>query len=225
MFTNREAAGRLLADRLRSYQDDPSGLIVALPRGGVPVGYAVSLALHLPLDVFITRKIGAPGNPEFAIGAVAETGSVFLNPGARRVLKELFAPPGYLDEAVAAQRAEIARRQALYRRGRLLPPLGDRTVLLVDDGVATGATFLASVEALKAAGVKRLVAAIPVGPADTLHTIGRLVDELVVLHIPESFFAVGEHYLEFAQVEDDQVIRYLKQSASALQRQSRTGQA
>lgn len=209
MFRDRAEAGRLLAERLTAYRQDPAGLILALPRGGVPVGYEISLALGLPLDVFITRKLGAPGNPEFAIGALAESGSVHLNPEARQILGLLHASTEFLDEAIAAQKQEIARRQALYRHGRPLPDLRERTVLLVDDGVATGATFLASVEALQALHVGRLIAALPVGPVDTMREIAARVHHLVVLMTPESFFAVGNHYLDFDQVSDEEVVRYL----------------
>lgn len=216
MFRNREEAGLLLAKRLGTYRDDPSCLILALPRGGVAVGYALSLALRLPLDVFITRKLGAPEHPEYAIGAVTETGSVFLNPEAQVVLRAFSSSTAYLEKAIRAQQDEIARRQVLYRQGRPLPVLTDRTVLLVDDGIATGATFLASVESLRGLGVKRLVAAIPVGPRDTLSRVREEVDELVALITPEPFFAVGNHYEDFTQVEDAGVIRYLAAAASAL---------
>jgi len=216
VFQSREEAGLLLAKRMRAYRDDPSCLILALPRGGVAVGYSLSLALRLPLDVFITRKLGAPGNPEYAIGAVTETGSVFLNPEARGVLDAVSLSSGHLAKTIQALQEEIARRQVLYRRGRPLPALTERTVLLVDDGIATGATFLASVESLRGLGVKRLVAAIPVGPRDTLSRVREEVDELVVLITPHPFFAVGNHYIDFAQVEDAAVIRYLTAAASAL---------
>ena len=216
VLPDREEAGRLLAQRLGAYRDEPRALILALPRGGVAVGYTMSLALRLPLNVFITRKLGAPGNPEYAIGAVAETGAVFLNPDAQQVLAELAAPPGYLEEAIRVQREEIARRQALYRQGQPLPDVADRTILLVDDGIATGATFLASVEALKARGVGRLVAAIPVGPIETLRQVRDLVDEARVLMTPDPFYAVGNHYADFTQVEDAQVLRYLERAGTAL---------
>ena len=199
-----------------AYQCAPEGIILALPRGGVAVGYALSLSLRLPLDVFITRKLGAPDNPEYAIGAVTETGSVFLNPAAQQVMAALGAPTDYLAEAVGAERQEIARRQAMYRQGRPLPDLTDRTVVLVDDGIATGATFLASVEALRTRGVKNLVAAIPVGPLDTLRVVRNKVDSLCTLITPEPFYAVGNHYADFTQVEDSQVLRYLADTAAAL---------
>jgi putative phosphoribosyl transferase len=175
----------------------------------------ISLALHLPLDVFITRKLGAPGNPEFAIGAVAETGTVFFNPQAQDILAALHAQPHYLNTIIERERREIARRQTAYRGGQALPSLAQRTVLLVDDGVATGATFFASVEAVKAQKPRRLVAAVPVGPVDTLRLLRSQVDELVVLQTPEPFWAVGNHYEEFAQVSDEEVQNYLKRADEA----------
>ena len=213
MFKDREEAGRLLAARLSAYRDDAHALVLALPRGGVATGYTLSLALHLPLDVFIVRKLGAPGNPEYAIGALAETGSVYLNQEAMQLFSLTRVD---LDHLMRAQREEIARRQALYRGGRPLPDLSDRTVLLVDDGIATGSTFFASIEALKGLRVKRLVAAVPVGPRDTMIRVREQVDELVVLMAPELFFAVGNFYADFAQVEDERVVRYLHEAAAAL---------
>ncbi len=215
VFRDREEAGRLLAARLTAYRDDPTALILALPRGGVAVGYQMSLALHLPLDVFITRKIGAPDNPEFALGAISETGSFYLNQEAI-ALSEIDQKE--LDKLIRAQREEITRRQALYRQGRNAPILTDRTVLLVDDGIATGATFFASVDAVRDLKPRRLVGAIPVGPRETLEEVARKVDKLVVLEVPEPFFAVGSHYADFAQVEDADVIRYLDLAEQALLR-------
>ncbi len=209
VLKNRHEAGRLLAERLDSYRDDPKGIILALPRGGVPVGFTLSQALHLPLDVLITRKLGAPGNPEFALGALSETGTLFLNEEA---LRALAVTRQALEPTIRIQREEIARRQTLYRKGRSLPSLADRTVLLVDDGVATGATFLASAQALRNLGVHRLVAALPLAPSETCERIRQQVDELVVLLTPEPFFAVGNHYEDFRQVEDEEVVRYLDQA-------------
>ena len=218
IFRDRTEAGRELAARLKAYQNDPTGLILALPRGGVPVGYEISLALNLPLDVFITRKLGAPDNPEFAIGAVSETGCIYCNPEALRMIGGFSTGGRYFDEAVRAQREEIRRRQELYRNGRPLPDLKDRAVILVDDGVATGATFRASVEALRNLQVRRLIAALPVGPADTLSEIGRHVDKLIVLATPEPFYAVGNHYVDFRQVGDDEVVQYLMDAAAFYER-------
>jgi putative phosphoribosyl transferase len=221
MFRNRESAGEKLAERLGTYRDDPAGLILALPRGGVAVGYPLSLALRLPLDVLITRKLRAPDNPEYALGAVSETGYVYLNPEAVSFFSEYEKDfKAYLDQEISFQRQEIARRQVLFRDGRPLPPLTDRTVILVDDGIATGATFLASVAALKDLKVKRLVAAIPVGPPERIHQVGRKVDEVVALWEPEGFIAVGGYYEDFTQVEDTDVVRYLK-AAEALRERAR----
>ncbi len=210
IFRNREEAGRLLANRLFVYKDDPKALILALPRGGVPVGVELSRYLHLPLDVFITRKIGAPGYKEFALGAVAETGFVYINEEGLRyeIASEEFLNT-YLDREVEVQRKEIARRQKLYRQGDPFLPLEDRTVLLVDDGVATGSTYLATLHALRDIKVSKIVAAIPVAPPDTLVRIKLLVDELVVLLQPSPFEAVGLYYEDFTQVEDEQVCQCL----------------
>ncbi|RPH80697.1 MAG: phosphoribosyltransferase [Nitrospiraceae bacterium] len=213
MFRNREEAGRILADELHQYRNDPTGLILALPRGGVAVGYQLSLALHLPLDVFITRKIGAPGNPEYAIGAVAETGSRYLNQEA----VDSFGLSRYeLDRLVHAQEKEIARRKDLYRQGRPLPHLTSRTVLLVDDGIATGATFMASALAIRGLQPRRLVGVIPVGPPSTIREVRSHVDELVVLMTPDPFYAVGNFFIDFTQVEDRDVIQYLNLAEEAM---------
>ncbi|WP_447972164.1 phosphoribosyltransferase [Nitrospira sp. Kam-Ns4a] len=202
MFRDRPDAGRRLAGLLARYQDCPGGLILGIPRGGVLVGLELSLQLRLPLDVFITRKLGAPDNPELAIGALSETGYLHLN----QELLDAYPPlRRYVEPERRAQELEIARRRALYRGGRGLPDLQGRTVLLVDDGVATGATYLASVHALKAGGVARLVAALPVAPADTVRVIAGMVDDCVVVACPAAFYAVGQHYLDFRQIEDEEV--------------------
>ena len=146
IFQDREEAGRRLAAKLQTYRAHPAGVILALPRGGVAVGYEVSLALHLPLDVFITRKIGAPGNPEYALGAISESGNIYVNPYA---MAEFRLTDDDLTDLAAVQRQEIRRRQQLYRQGRHPLPLKDRVVIVVDDGIATGATFFASVEAIR----------------------------------------------------------------------------
>lgn len=215
MLRDRDEAGRWLAERLGAYRRAPQTLVLALPRGGVVVAAAIGAALHLPLDVFLVRKLGAPGNPEYALGAVTETGTVHLNPEAREVLARCAAPDWYLDRTIQAEQEEIGRRQVLYRGGKPLPDLSGRTILLVDDGIATGATFLASVKALRSLGVSRLVAAIPVGPPEPLCQVATLVDELVWLLAPEPFFAVGHHYENFAQVDDGQVLACLKAAAGA----------
>ncbi|HEY5931938.1 MAG TPA: phosphoribosyltransferase [Nitrospira sp.] len=212
-FKNREEAGRRLAEQLIRYRDDPAALILALPRGGVAVGYQLSLGLHLPLDVFIARKLGAPDNPEYALGAVGETGTIYLNPDAMAAYS-LSCPD--VEEVVQVQQLEIARRQNLYRQGRPLPTLTDRIVILVDDGIATGSTFFASAKSIKHLKPRRLIGAIPVGPVETIQEARRQVDELVVLATPNPFWAVGNHYVDFAQVSDHDVTDYLKLAEESL---------
>ena len=222
ILRDREEAGRLLAEQLGAYRGDPNALILALPRGGVAVGYTLSLALRLPLDVLIVRKLGAPGNPEYAVGALAEGGALYLNQEGMGVLG---LRRGDLDQPIRVQEEEIVRRQTLYRGGRSLPHMTGKTILLVDDGIATGSTFFASIEAVKRLKPDRLVAAIPVGPRETLLLVQRQVDELVSLTTPSSFFAVGNHYEEFTQVEDAAVVRYLEKAAASLHEGARASRA
>ena len=207
VFRDREEAGRLLASKLSSYRDDPTGLVLALPRGGVAVGYELTLALHLGLDVFITKKLSAPDNPEYAIGALSETGALYLNPEAVEAFHLSHAD---LEGFIGTARAEISRRQQRYRNGLPLPEITGRTVILVDDGLATGATFFATLEAISELSPRRLVAALPVAPQDAVAPVRSRVDELIVLATPEPFLAVGHHYQSFAQVSDAQVLEYLK---------------
>ena len=212
-FKNREEAGRQLVAELLQYRDDPRGLILTLPRGGVAVGYQLSLGLHLSLDVFISRKIGAPGNQEFAIGAVTETNSRYLN---QEAVSSLGLLPHELDRLIHVQEKEIARRKNLYRQGRPLPQLTGRVVLLVDDGIATGSTFLASALAIRSLQPSRLVGVIPVGPPATIHEVRTHVDELVTLLAPDPFYAVGNFFVDFTQVEDRDVVEYLNLAEEAM---------
>jgi len=215
VFRDRVEAGRLLASKLTSYRDDPGGLILALPRGGVAVAYELTLELHLPLDVFITRKLSTPDNPEYAIGALSETGAIYLNPDAVEVFQLSHQE---LEGLIGNQRREIERRQQLYRDGLSLPTLNDRIVILVDDGMATGATFLATIEAITEMSPRRVVAAIPVAPVDSASRVRGMVDELIVLSTPEPFMAVGHCYQNFTQVDDAQVLAYLR-AAQQMQRE------
>ncbi len=220
IFQNRDEAGRLLAAKLSKYRADPGGLILALPRGGVAVGYAMSVELHLPLDVFVARKIGSPENLEYALGAISETGNIYWNPEA---VSEFRLSSGEIHDLVRVQQEEIHRRQRIYRQGRQPPSLHDRAVILVDDGIATGATFFVSIEAVRRQAPRLLIAAIPVGPTDTIRKIKPLVDELVWLATPDPFWSVGGHYAEFSQVSDEEVLRYLHLADAA--RRERTGPA
>jgi predicted phosphoribosyltransferase len=221
-FRNREEAGRQLVEQLLHYRGQPATLILALPRGGVAVGCQLSLGLHLPLEVFIVRKLGAPDNPEYALGAVSETGTVYVNPEARAGFH--FSRQD-LKTLVEAQREEIVRRQALYRQDRRLPMLTGRTVILVDDGIATGSTFFASVQSIRHLKPHRLIGAIPVGPIDTIREVRTMVDELVVLATPDPFWAVGNHFVDFAQVGDREVIEYLNLAKEALRERAQPSSA
>lgn len=209
LFLDRRDAGRRLAHALIHYKEASDTLILALPRGGVVVGYEISRELHLPLEVLVTRKLGAPGNPELAMGALSETGYRHLNP---EVLLSFGVSSGQLEEEVQRQQQEIARRVERYRRGRPLSSMTGRSVILVDDGVATGATFYASVTALRTLSVRRLVAAIPVASSQVRSELLSNVDEVVILETPMSFAAIGQFYLDFSQVSDEEVIACLESS-------------
>lgn len=206
MFRDREAAGEALAGEMLVYKDVSDALVLGLPRGGVITGSAVARALNLPLDVFLVQKLRAPGDPELAVGAVTETGSVYLLPPPPG---EEAPPPGYLDNELKRQRMEIDWRRLLFRGGRPLPSLTGRIVIVVDDGVATGAAMMASLEALRPLSPKRLVAAAPVAPLGTAFAIEDMADEMVVLEAPERMRAVGDFYREFEPVSESAVLERL----------------
>jgi len=207
IFEDRRAAGTALAKALLGYKDRHP-IVLALPRGGVPVGYAVAEALEAPLDVLIVRKIGAPGYEELGIGALVEGDppQVVLNEDVMAAV----APSGaYLETERMHQIAEMERRRALYRDDRPLPPLAGRTVILVDDGIATGGTVRAALKGLSAAGAAAVVLAVPVAPADVLKSLRPLADAVICLDTPQPFSSVGEHYVRFPQTSDEEVIALL----------------
>jgi putative phosphoribosyl transferase len=208
MFEDRVDAGRVLAEELIARGVGAGGdvVVLAVPRGAVALAAEVARSLHAPLDIVVVRKIGAPGNPEFAIAAVDGDGVVVGDPGR-------FARPDYVADEVAAQRAEIVRREAAYRGGRPATPLQGRAVVLVDDGVATGLTALAAVGWLRRHGAGRIVLATPVAAPDAAQTLAGAVDELVVLEAPPDFRAVGQAYVDFAQVSDAEVVELLDGAA------------
>jgi putative phosphoribosyl transferase len=212
LFQDRHDAGRQLGQALIRYRDARDTIILALPRGGVVVAYEISLALHLPLDVLITRKLGTPENPELAMGALAETGYRHLNTD---VIREFGVSQHELDQEVRREQQEINRRIQRYRQGQRLPSLKDQTVILVDDGIATGATFYASLAALRDMQLRRLIAAVPVAPSHTPRDLKPKVDEVVILATPSLFFGIGQFYLDFTQVEDDEVIECLTTANAA----------
>ena len=211
MFRNRSEAGSRLAAQLDRYKDRNDVIVLALPRGGVVTGYEIARAIGAPLDVLIVRKIGFPYQPELAAGAVAETGSVVLN-------RDIISMGGLSEEAfrpeVDRQKEEIARRIVLYRAGRKLSNLTGKTVILVDDGVATGATMKAAITALKKEHIAKLVVALPVGPPETVEVLRRMVDEFICLETPLYFMAVGAHYGDFTQVTDEEVVKLLQRSTA-----------
>lgn len=219
IFHDRHDAGQRLAQKLLHYKGARDTIVIALPRGGVVVGYDVSCTLRLPLDVLITRKLGTPSNPELAMGALAETGYVHMNPD---VIREYEVSKAQLDEELLYQKSEVQRRIQRYRGGRALPPLKGQTVILVDDGIATGATFFATLGALVKSETARVVAAVPVAPPRIVIELKTLVDEVVVLHTPEWFFGIGQFYEQFPQVEDEEVMTCLDNVREALSQRDRT---
>lgn len=212
-FRDRRDAGRQLARALMRYKGARDTIVLALPRGGVVIGYEVSLLLRLPLDVLVVRKLGTPLNPELAMGALAETGYRHLNTD---VITTYGITVEQLEEEVGRQQQEIHRRIEKYRGGRPLPPLKGQTVIVVDDGIATGATFYASLAALRTAKVARVVAAVPVAPPEASDELKKKVDEAVVLQMPSWFFGISQFYESFPQVEDEEVIACLETVREAL---------
>jgi len=180
--------------------------VLALPRGGVVAGYAVAQELQAPLDVLIVRKIGFPGQPELAIGAVAETGTVVLN---RDIIAGHSVSGRYIEAEIERQKEEIVRRAGLYRGGRTLGSMKGRTIVLVDDGVATGATMKAAIAMLQREEIRKLVVGLPVAPQETAAELDRMVDELICLETPRDFTAVGEYYRNFNQTTDREVVELL----------------
>ncbi len=193
---------------------DKNAIVLAIPRGGVMVGFEVARALNVPLDLIITRKIGAPGNPELAIGAVAEDGTYLLDSST---VDMLGVPQSYIKSEVENQKAEIKRRLKKYRGDAPSPELANREVILVDDGVATGSTLKAALLSLQKIGAKSVTVAVPVGPADTIRELKKQADRVVCLHTPEPFYAIGEFYENFDQTSDEEVTELLRRSREELQ--------
>lgn len=211
MFQNRIDAGRRLSSRLLQYKDNRDAIVLALPRGGVVTGYEIAATLNLPLDVLIVRKLGFPGQSELAVGAVAETGTVVLN---ERIIASGLVSDDFLKREIKLQKEEIARRVGIYRSGNRLPDLTGLTVILVDDGVATGATIKSAISSIKEAKVAKLVVALPVGPPETVRVLHHMADDIICLETPLGFMSVGQYYLDFDQIEDDEVVSLLRKSAT-----------
>jgi putative phosphoribosyl transferase len=200
-FRDRKHAGEALAKRLEHYRDDQNVVVLALPRGGVPVAFEVARVLDAPLDVFIVRKLGVPGHEEYAMGAIASGGVRVMNPEALRLL----IPESAVEAVAAREQLELERREQLYRGDRPPLALGDRTVILVDDGLATGSTMRAAATAVKQHKPRRVVVAVPVAAGETCDEFRAEVDEVICAVTPERFRAVGLWYENFAQTTDDEV--------------------
>jgi putative phosphoribosyl transferase len=207
MFKDRRQAGRQLAAQLLRYTGVDT-VVLALPRGGVPVGYEVARALHAALDITVVRKVGAPGQPEFGIGAVVD-GDYPEEVLDEESVRLLSVSREYLDKQIGIALREIRRRQEVYRHGRAPMALKGRTVIVVDDGIATGGSMRVALRAARRAGPKRLVLAVPVAPPETIESLRAEVDDVVCLSTPEMFQAVGQFYEDFRQTTDDEVIRLL----------------
>ena len=209
-FEDRLAAGRELAARLRQYADRSDVVVLALPRGGVPVAVPVAEALGALLEVFLVRKLGTPGRRELAMGAIASGGVRILNDD---VVRGYGIPPAAVDAVAREEQHELERREIVYREGRALPPLEGRIVILVDDGLATGSTMMAAVKAVREFHPAKTIVAVPVGVRDTCDVLSRMADEVVCARMPEPFSAVGQWYLNFDQTSDDEVRQFLRAHA------------
>jgi predicted phosphoribosyltransferase len=209
-FRDRTEAGQVLAERLREYERRPKAIVLALPRGGLPVGFEIATKLELPLDVFVVRKLGVPGQRELAMGAIASGGVRVLNEDVLRAMP--FAATA-VAEITAQETREVERRERDYRDGRPAPDLEHRIVILVDDGLATGATMLAAIAALRQKDPAKIVVAVPVCPPETLREIERVADDTVVLFAPDWFRGVGQFYDDFAQLSDKTVRDLLARAA------------
>jgi predicted phosphoribosyltransferase len=206
-FRDRREAGRTLARALQAYANRPDVVVLALPRGGVPVAYEVASALHAPLDVFTVRKLGVPGYEELAMGAVASGGVYVLD---RELLDALGLHPEQFADVVRRELAELSRRESAYRSECPRPDVRGKTVILIDDGLATGASMLAAIAALRRLDPARIVVAVPVGSPETCDALRGAADEVVCAITPSSFSAVGAHYVDFRQTSDEEVRELLK---------------
>jgi len=201
-FENRHHAGRVLAGALSRYRGRPDAVVLALPRGGVPVAFEVAEALDAPLDIFVVRKLGFPGHEEVAIGAIASGGIRILDD---RLIARYRISPDAVARVSAREEAELERRERLYRGGRSPAPVEGKTVILVDDGLATGSSMRAAVAAIRSRHPARIVVAVPVGPRETVQELSRHADEVVCAAMPEPFDAVGRFYADFEQTTDAEV--------------------
>jgi putative phosphoribosyl transferase len=212
IFEDRATAGRRLAEHLREFADRPDVVVLGIPRGGVAVAFEIATSLHLALDIFLSRKLGVPGHEELAFGAVAAGNGRFLDD---QIIQSAGISPQQIERITAEVRETLDRRAAQYRGDRAPPEIAGRTIVLVDDGIATGASIYAAIHALRLMQPASLVVAVPVAPASTCTWLRTLVDQLVCLYAPSEFHAVGQFYLSFRQVEDEEVIDLLRRAERA----------
>jgi putative phosphoribosyl transferase len=218
IFQDRRDAGKVLAERVARSVHDPKPLVLALPRGGVPVGFEVARKLESDLDIFLVRKLGLPGHEELAIGAIASGGVRVLN---QALVSELRLPSALIEKVTAREEMELQRREELYRQGRPAIPVQGRPVILVDDGLATGATMKAAAHALRRESPKRIIVAVPVAAEEACKESRMEVDEMICASTPAHFVAVGAWYEDFAQTTDEEVERLLKEADKFARSRSR----
>jgi predicted phosphoribosyltransferase len=210
LFRDRYDAGRELAAKLRRFEGNPYLVVLALPRGGVPVGFEVARALHASFDVFLVRKLGVPGQEELAMGAIASGGVRVIN---RPLVQSLGIPPDVIDAVAQEEQRELERREFAYREGRPPHDLRDKIVILVDDGLATGATMAAAVSGVRALGATRVVVAVPTAAPEVCEAFQQLADEVVCVETPSPFWGVGMWYADFSQTSDEEVRELLARAA------------
>lgn len=206
-FIDREQAGKLLANQLKEYAQKKDVIALALPRGGVPVAFEVARALSIPLDIFIVRKLGLPGNKELAMGALASGGTVVFD---YELINNLDVPQMTIDETVMAEKKELLRRESLYRSNKIFPDIQGKTIFLIDDGIATGLTMRAAILALRQKNPAMIIITVPVAPLAVCKKMARIADKLICLLKPENFYSVGLWYEHFEQVSDEEVSRLLE---------------
>lgn len=206
-YIDRREAGIILAQKLKNFANLPNAIVLALPRGGVPVAFEIARTLHLPLDVFMVRKLGVPGHPELALGALGSGSTLIFN---QHIIQELKINQTSIDSILQTEKTELARREALFRGTKAYPNLENKTIILVDDGVATGATIRVAIKSLKKHKPAQMIVAIPVAAETAYHEIAELVDQVICPIQPSHFNAVSTWYDDFSQTKDDEVMHLLK---------------
>lgn len=219
-FKDREEAGALLARKLIDFKNDDSAIVLALPRGGVPVGFVIAHELHLPLDIYLVKKLGVPGQEELAMGAVSSSGEISLERG---LIERLDISDSDLNELISEKQLQLKEREILLRGKRKPIDLLGKTIILVDDGLATGATMATAIKGIKKQQAKKIVVAVPVASREALDLIQREVDEVICLLVPDFFYSVSVWYSDFRQTTDGEVITLLKSAAESLPASNQQG--